>query len=177
MQSLNHYFTGMGLMLMALFEMIGFMYIYGVFALSEDIDFVLDYYPNIFYQITWICIPVALAVTTDSYFCSHGWHKRSVCLFQISIGFDLASVYSARINSYDIMILVVLVIFILLPIILRGIWNVCVYYEDGVMLYFQLVINSNRPTFPSSIGGIEAMNFFKHIFFRTWLGYFLQERM
>lgn len=63
MYAMDKYIIPLSLIIIILFELIGVIYIYGVFDLCDDLDFMLGYYPNLFYQITWLCTPFAMAVS------------------------------------------------------------------------------------------------------------------
>lgn len=65
---LDRYFIGMGLMITLSCELIALVYVYGVFNISDDLEFVTDYYPSIYYQIVWLGTPVALLVNHCLYF-------------------------------------------------------------------------------------------------------------
>lgn len=52
--------------------------------------------------------------------------------FQILMVFDVYRVFSTSLNAYDACIYVIILIFILGPIIVRGLCVVCIYYKDGV---------------------------------------------
>lgn len=63
MEALDKYFITVSLTIILLFELVGVIYIYGVFELCDDIEFMLGFYPNIYYQVCWICTPVILMVS------------------------------------------------------------------------------------------------------------------
>ncbi|CAG0892168.1 unnamed protein product [Darwinula stevensoni] len=55
---------GVGIMIIAVCELIGIMWIYGVRRFSDDLHFMLDLRPNIFIRASWLLIsPLTLAVS------------------------------------------------------------------------------------------------------------------
>ena len=55
---------GVGVMLIAVCELIAIMWVYGVRRFSDDLQFMLDVRPNIFIRASWLLIsPITLAVS------------------------------------------------------------------------------------------------------------------
>lgn len=63
-EAFDKYVIGFSLVIIVFCELVGVIYIYGVFELCDDIEFMLGFYPNIFYQIIWICTPAVLLVSS-----------------------------------------------------------------------------------------------------------------
>lgn len=63
MEALDKYFLALSLVIIIICELIAVIYIFGVFELCDDIEFMLGFYPNIYYQVTWIGGPVLLVVS------------------------------------------------------------------------------------------------------------------
>jgi len=55
-------FGGLGVMLIAVFELIGIMWVYGVRRFSDNVQFMTGYKPSIFFKVCWVLIaPLLLA--------------------------------------------------------------------------------------------------------------------
>lgn len=55
---------GVGVLLIAIFELIGLHWVYGVRRFSDDIKFMIGYNPSMFWKVCWVFIaPVALMVS------------------------------------------------------------------------------------------------------------------
>ena len=57
-------FVGLGVMLIAVFELIGIMWVYGVNRFCDNIEFMNNFKPSLFFKVCWVLIaPVMLAVS------------------------------------------------------------------------------------------------------------------
>ena len=66
-------FGGLGVMLIAVFELVGIMWVYGVNHFCENLQFMNGFRPGIVFKVCWVFIaPVMLAVSLVEYPVSEG---------------------------------------------------------------------------------------------------------
>ncbi|XP_044266339.1 sodium-dependent noradrenaline transporter-like [Tribolium madens] len=95
--SINKNFIATALLIILTFELLSVSYFYGFRNFCDDIEFMLGFVPNYFFQITWLLLPAVFSV------------------------FSAASLYlkfQEIENNHDIIILSLIILFIILPVIL-----------------------------------------------------------
>lgn len=60
---MNTFGAGIGVLLIAIFELVALHWVYGVRRFSDDVKFMTGYNPSMFWKVCWVFIaPVALTV-------------------------------------------------------------------------------------------------------------------
>lgn len=61
--SINKNFIAPALLIIVSFELLSVSYFYGFRNFCDDIEFMLGFVPNYFYQITWLILPAVFFVS------------------------------------------------------------------------------------------------------------------
>lgn len=120
--------VGLSLIIIIFCELIGVIYIYGVFDLCDDIEFMLGVYPNIYYQVTWICIPIVLMVTKIT---MHLGNFKEI-FYQAYLINEAFQISQKDLSTAELVMYSIVLVCTLCPILLRMVYNIFKSYSSGV---------------------------------------------
>ncbi|KAJ3654909.1 hypothetical protein Zmor_014062 [Zophobas morio] len=108
MRSINENFMATALLINICFELFSVTCLYGIRNFCDDVDFMLGFVPNYFFQATWLILPGLFAVFSIA----------SVCIK-----------FKKLQNEYDLFVWCLILLFTIVPIFAIGVYKCCVEFK------------------------------------------------